>query len=117
MCWCEEALLLTSVSEPSPRTRSRLAAFPPGFGGCRVSAKTRWNDVSQDLSRPTKTPDFLCLLFCASFVSENLSLFTPAAETIVNVLDFKKDVGLWHGILTVRVPHPAAVQTVSEHHS
>lgn len=28
--------------------------------------------------------------------------FLPVAETIVNVLDFKKDVGLWHGILTVR---------------
>ncbi|CAH6809879.1 Dip2c [Phodopus roborovskii] len=26
------------------------------------------------------------------------------AETIVNVLDFKKDVGLWHGILTVSKP-------------
>uniref|UniRef100_A0A5F8G6R1 Disco interacting C n=1 Tax=Monodelphis domestica TaxID=13616 RepID=A0A5F8G6R1_MONDO len=25
------------------------------------------------------------------------------AETIVNVLDFKKDVGLWHGILTVSI--------------
>uniref|UniRef100_A0A665WQ89 DMAP1-binding domain-containing protein n=1 Tax=Echeneis naucrates TaxID=173247 RepID=A0A665WQ89_ECHNA len=25
-----------------------------------------------------------------------------AAETIVNVLDFKKDVGLWHGILTTK---------------
>uniref|UniRef100_A0A3B3SNM2 Disco interacting C n=1 Tax=Paramormyrops kingsleyae TaxID=1676925 RepID=A0A3B3SNM2_9TELE len=28
------------------------------------------------------------------------------AETIVNVLDFKKDVGLWHGILTVRAAPP-----------
>lgn len=69
------------------------------------------------------TPDFLCLSFCASFISENLSFFTLAAETIVNVLDFKKDVGLWHGILTVSAPppppapRPAAVQTVSEHHS
>lgn len=29
------------------------------------------------------------------------SVSLRAAETIVNVLDFKKDVGLWHGILTV----------------
>lgn len=28
-------------------------------------------------------------------------LFLFSAEIIVNVLDFKKDVGLWHGILTV----------------
>lgn len=27
-----------------------------------------------------------------------------SAEIIVNVLDFKKDVGLWHGILTVSYP-------------
>lgn len=59
------------------------------------------------------TPDFLHL-FCAAFISGNLSFFTPAAETIVNVLDFKKDVGLWHGILTVGAPRPAAVETVSE---
>lgn len=32
-------------------------------------------------------------LLCFSF---------PAAETIVNVLDFKKDVGLWHAVQTVR---------------
>ena len=32
----------------------------------------------------------------------HLSPSLSAAETIVNVLDFKKDVGLWHGILTVR---------------
>lgn len=25
-----------------------------------------------------------------------------AGETLVNVLDFKKDMGLWHGVLTVR---------------
>lgn len=24
-----------------------------------------------------------------------------AGETLVNVLDFKKDMGLWHGVLTV----------------
>lgn len=30
--------------------------------------------------------------------------FSYIAETIVNVLDFKKDVGLWHGILTVSKP-------------
>lgn len=29
-------------------------------------------------------------------------LSRPAAETIVNVLDFKKDVGLWHAVQTVR---------------
>lgn len=62
------------------------------------------------------TPDFLHL-FCAAFISGNLSFFTPAAETIVNVLDFKKDVGLWHGILTVGAPRPAAVETVSERRS
>lgn len=39
-----------------------------------------------------------------SSLGKNLSpLFVCAAETIVNVLDFKKDVGLWHGILTVGV--------------
>lgn len=25
----------------------------------------------------------------------------PAAETITNVLDFKREAGLWHGVLTV----------------
>lgn len=31
------------------------------------------------------------LYFCSS----------PLGETLVNVLDFKKDMGLWHGVLTV----------------
>lgn len=33
--------------------------------------------------------------------SKTCNCFFYTAETIVNVLDFKKDVGLWHGILTV----------------
>lgn len=28
-------------------------------------------------------------------------LFLFLGETLVNVLDFKKDMGLWHGVLTV----------------
>lgn len=28
-----------------------------------------------------------------------------AGETLVNVLDFKKDMGLWHGVLTVSVKY------------
>lgn len=28
-----------------------------------------------------------------------------AGETLVNVLDFKKDMGLWHGVLTVSDAH------------
>lgn len=34
-------------------------------------------------------------------VSHSLSVSRCPAETIVNVLDFKKDVGLWHAVLTV----------------
>ena len=45
----------------------------------------------------------LCLPLWVSLLTVYLSLST--AETIVNVLDFKKDVGLWHGILTVRATH------------
>lgn len=35
-------------------------------------------------------------LFCVC-----LCVCVFSAETLVNVLDFKKDVGLWHGVLTV----------------
>lgn len=50
---------------------------------------------------------FVLYLF---FISKNLpTLFICTAETIVNVLDFKKDVGLWHGILTVSVKLGPAV--------
>lgn len=37
-------------------------------------------------------------------------VFVFAAETVVNVLDFKKDVGLWHAVLTVR---PALVIVIN----
>lgn len=42
---------------------------------------------------------------CSIMSSKNvIFFFSHTAETIVNVLDFKKDVGLWHGILTVSKP-------------
>lgn len=41
---------------------------------------------------------------CSIMSSKNVIFFSHTAETIVNVLDFKKDVGLWHGILTVSKP-------------
>lgn len=33
------------------------------------------------------------------------AIFFPllAAETLTNVLDFKRDAGLWHGVLTVSI--------------
>lgn len=34
-------------------------------------------------------------------VKSLLSFFCLQGETLVNVLDFKKDMGLWHGVLTV----------------
>lgn len=40
---------------------------------------------------------FLCLT-----PSLNSFLFFGSGETLVNVLDCKKDMGLWHGVLTVR---------------
>lgn len=30
-------------------------------------------------------------------------MFLFKGETLVNVLDFKKDMGLWHGVLTVSI--------------
>lgn len=30
-----------------------------------------------------------------------MSVCTSSGETLVNVLDCKKDMGLWHGVLTV----------------
>lgn len=38
----------------------------------------------------------------AQMLKFDLLCFCFSAETIVNVLDFKKDVGLWHAIQTVR---------------
>lgn len=56
---------------------------------------------------------FVLYLF---FINKNLStLFVCTAETIVNVLDFKKDVGLWHGILTVSVKLGPAVSYLHLH--
>lgn len=43
----------------------------------------------------------------------NLSSLCLSAEIIVNVLDFKKDVGLWHGILTVS--HASEKKKLCEH--
>lgn len=49
------------------------------------------------------------MIFINSCLSENIYIkheknsycVCVSAETLVNVLDFKKDVGLWHGVLTV----------------
>lgn len=35
-------------------------------------------------------------------LNSRLCLSSLTGETLVNVLDFKKDMGLWHGVLTVR---------------
>lgn len=37
------------------------------------------------------------------FLAQSLTnlFFLVAAETITNVLDFKREAGLWHGVLTV----------------
>lgn len=37
-------------------------------------------------------------------------VFSVLGETLVNVLDCKKDMGMWHGVLTVRLN--AAICTV-----
>lgn len=34
-------------------------------------------------------------------MSTSINLCVVSGETLVNVLDFKKDMGLWHGVLTV----------------
>ena len=36
-----------------------------------------------------------------SNLGNKLFFFKFAAETITNVLDFKREAGLWHGVLTV----------------
>ena len=35
-----------------------------------------------------------------------------SAETITNVLDFKREAGLWHGVLTVSGPLPPVLTAV-----
>lgn len=60
----------------------------------------RWHSVcpTKACPAPKVTLDSLGLCIWWEYMS---SVSVCAAETIVNVLDFKKDVGLWHGILTV----------------
>lgn len=41
---------------------------------------------------------FVSLLFCHVF----FFVLPLSGETLVNVLDCKKDMGLWHGVLAVR---------------
>ena len=42
-----------------------------------------------------------CVCVCVC-VSDLCVCVCPSGETLVNVLDCKKDMGLWHGVLTVR---------------
>lgn len=78
----------------------------------RIAMLTHCQALTQSCSYTEGNTHVLHFGFFSLILKLRRAVFTmmccfcrPAAETIVNVLDFKKEVGLWHAILTVRQTH------------